>query len=253
MYIIYKTTNLINGKIYIGQHKTDNMSDGYLGSGKLIIQAIKKYGSQNFKRIILQTAETRQQANNVQKHYIKLFNAQQSGYNIHQGGLGFSSELNPQKLDPKFGERNPFFGKHHSKQTKDKIKKTKRNNGGSFGERNSMFGRKHTKQVKQRISTLNSGRLVGDKNPSKRPEVREKLKQAKLGLNNPRGCMWKLISPQGQETIINGGIKRYFDQIGFSYISFSKIINGVKYSTRHKDWKLIKLNKEGQLYDNDSR
>ena len=219
MYIIYKTTNLINGKIYIGQHKTDNMSDGYLGSGKLIIQAIKKYGRQNFKRIILQTVETRQQANNVQKHYIKLFNTQQSGYNIHQGGTGFSSELNPQKLDPKFGERNP------------------------------MFGRKHTEQVKQRISKLNSGRLVGDKNPSKRPEVREKLKETKLGLNNPRSCIWKLISPQGQETIINGGIKRYFQQIGFSYISFSKKIDGIIYSTRHKDWKLIKLNKEGQLYD----
>lgn len=101
------------------------MSDGYLGSGKLIIQAIKKYGRQNFKRIILQTAETRQQANNVQKHYIKLFNAQQSGYNIHQGGLGFSSELNPQKLDPKFGERNPFLENIILNRLKIKLKRLK--------------------------------------------------------------------------------------------------------------------------------
>ena len=43
-WIIYKTTCITNNKIYIGQHKTDNINDGYIGSGKLISSAIKKYG-----------------------------------------------------------------------------------------------------------------------------------------------------------------------------------------------------------------
>lgn len=44
MYTVYKTTNIINGKYYIGVHKTTNPNDSYLGSGKAIKEAIKKYG-----------------------------------------------------------------------------------------------------------------------------------------------------------------------------------------------------------------
>lgn len=49
--IIYKTTNLVNGKIYIGQHRCDTDEfDGYLGSGSEILKAIDEFGKENFKR-----------------------------------------------------------------------------------------------------------------------------------------------------------------------------------------------------------
>jgi hypothetical protein len=46
---VYRTTNLVNGKFYIGVHKTDDPNDGYLGSGKLIGRAFQKYGFGHIK------------------------------------------------------------------------------------------------------------------------------------------------------------------------------------------------------------
>lgn len=51
-HIVYQTINLINGKIYWGAHSTDNIDDGYFGSGDLVRRAIKKHGKENFKRVV---------------------------------------------------------------------------------------------------------------------------------------------------------------------------------------------------------
>lgn len=59
---IYKTTNLINGKIYIGQHKaTIFENNNYLGSGNLIKRAIKKYGEEHFKVELIDVAENQKE------------------------------------------------------------------------------------------------------------------------------------------------------------------------------------------------
>lgn len=96
---IYKTTNLVNNKIYIGQHHASIFEPNrYIGSGLLITEAINKYGFDNFKCELLAECESAEELNNLEQFYIKKFNSQnlEIGYNIAAGG----------KNVIKFGETN---------------------------------------------------------------------------------------------------------------------------------------------------
>lgn len=86
---IYKTTNILNGKIYIGQ-TTKSLDVNYLGSGKAIIKAIKKYGKSNFKREVLEECNSKEHMNNREKYWIQHFDSinRNVGYNVSVGGEG---------------------------------------------------------------------------------------------------------------------------------------------------------------------
>ena len=74
--IVYITTNLVNGKKYIG--KDENNVKSYMGSGIGIVNAIKKYGKKNFVKEILAECETSDQLNELEIYYINYYNAQES-------------------------------------------------------------------------------------------------------------------------------------------------------------------------------
>ena len=164
-YSVYSISNKINGNIYIGAHETDNINDGYLGSGVLIKRAIKKYGKENFTKKILHICETREEMYSLEAQEIQ---KQQPDYNIHPGGHGgwqyvnenkmhvcwwntateehknrikselskkHSGENNPMYGTSRTGEENPMFGKKHSAETKAKQSKAK-------------LGKKHSEEVK---------------------------------------------------------------------------------------------------------
>lgn len=88
-FYVYQTTNLINGKKYIGKH-TGKLNDEYLGSGSLLKKAIKKYGKENFFREILAITNDAESLDLLEKYYIKKFEANTNPdfYNLTEGGTG---------------------------------------------------------------------------------------------------------------------------------------------------------------------
>lgn len=89
--IIYKTTNLINGKFYVGKDAKNNPT--YLGSGKVLRQSIKKYGRQNFKKEILEECSSLDELEQKEQYWIDKLNAIEKGYNLTKGGTGGNTHL----------------------------------------------------------------------------------------------------------------------------------------------------------------
>jgi hypothetical protein len=88
-HLIYKTINLINNKIYIGAHSTNNIDDGYLGSGKMLQSAIKKYGAENFKKEVLYMFSSPEEMFKKEKEIVtEDFVSRFDVYNIVTGGFG---------------------------------------------------------------------------------------------------------------------------------------------------------------------
>lgn len=87
-FTIYKITNLITEKIYIGVHKTKNLNDSYMGSGKVISQSIVKYGRSSFKKEILELCKDEDIMYELEAKYVNVeFVNRKDTYNIRIGGV----------------------------------------------------------------------------------------------------------------------------------------------------------------------
>ena len=203
-YFIYLTTNLINGKKYIGKH-FGYPNDNYLGSGKILQRAINKYGKQNFHREILDFSATEEENCEKEKYYIALFDACHNNlfYNIHEGGSGENTTKGytleqKQALSKKFsvmnsGKNNPMYGVKRSKEYKEymshwasnirdnSVYRTKeyRDNMSKLisGSKNGMYGKHHSEQSKRQMSLHSKGKTAGSKNGMYGKHHSEKSKQ----------------------------------------------------------------------------
>lgn len=180
-YLVYKTTNLVNGKIYIGKHETDNLDDGYLGSGKLLKRAIEKYGEENFQREILFECSSKaemdaREAELVNEDFLK----RDDVYNLKQGGEGGFDYINSTGINNcadnagQGGRKNAQLLKTDSKYRKNFLERMSSGVKRVWKEhpelwdnvkRDSFKGRTHTKEVRKRISEAMK-RCTGEKNNS---------------------------------------------------------------------------------------
>tara|TARA_Y100000034_G_scaffold58328_1_gene71113 strand:+ start:328 stop:918 length:591 start_codon:yes stop_codon:yes gene_type:complete len=159
-YTVYQITNTNNGKIYIGCHKTDNIDDDYMGSGKLIKKAINKYGIELFTKKIIGTFESEDQMFDEEKNLISKLDPD---YNIHPGGYGGWGHIkqNGMKGKPQT-ERQKAAVRKWLKENQHKMHKTTdaRRKASSL----KFLGKKHTDKTKRKIGEANSKHQKGSGN-----------------------------------------------------------------------------------------
>jgi len=163
----YITTNTINNKQYIGMHSSNIVDDGYLGTGKLILKAIKKYGKEFFNREILCICQTLEEANKNEKIFIEEYNTlSPNGYNLSPtGGLGFKGCHSNETKQKMIGNKNAV-GTIPSKETREKIRLTKLGNTYGFKKGHTLnVGRKRSpmpEEQKRKISESNKGKKLSE-------------------------------------------------------------------------------------------
>jgi group I intron endonuclease len=119
---IYITTNMINGKKYVGQRKMDKNSKwkSYLGSGEALKKAINKYGKENFHREIIDIAFDKNELNILEKYYTILFDTvnDDNWYNMCYGGGTYilTEEQRKEMSERMKSEANPMLGRKHTEE-----------------------------------------------------------------------------------------------------------------------------------------
>ncbi len=188
LWYIYKITNLITGKAYVGQRyirdgKT-SLNDNYWGSGLYIKRTIKKYGLNNFKKEILKDNIRCQTAANIfEQVFIKKENTlTPNGYNLTTGGsqCEFSEESKKKNAEAHKGRISPRKGVKLSRETKKKLSESHKGNSYRKGKKCSEETKRKMRLAKQNISKETRDRMsVAAKNkPAITEETRQKLRMA---------------------------------------------------------------------------
>jgi len=155
MNYLYQITNIINNKIYIGVHKTDNMDDGYMGSGKIINYAIKKYGIENFKKDILGFYNTYEDALTGEEEIVTdEFLLREDVYNLRRGGTGGFDYINKNGLAANTEHAKLANIASRSPESRIKRNKTFKDINHQQKDKNSQYGKywisnPKTKEIKR--------------------------------------------------------------------------------------------------------
>ena len=199
---IYITTNLINGKRYIGQKAYNYFVDSYKGSGKYLRKAIDKYGWDNFKTDVIEWCRDQEELDNCERYWIALYDAVNSDkfYNLATGGEGIHkgsklSEEAKRHMSENHAEvlgfLNPFYGKHHTVESRKKMSLSR------TGSNNHFYGKHHTEDSKNKLAESHKGKNHNEETRKKISETKRKnpyrfsdaqrlrMSQTRKGENSP--------------------------------------------------------------------
>ena len=208
MFFVYKITNVVNGKQYVGQsiHPEKRFIEHYRYSygNSLVSRAIKKYGLDNFFLEIIEKCKTQTKVDYQEIYWVKtLRTLAPNGYNLEEGGRGGIPSLETRKkmgnaAKKRTGLGNPFYGKTHSEEVRRKISLSRMGKGrphseeskrkisrsqkngtapwlGCIGEKAPRFGAVLSDETKKKISEAHKGRTLSQET---RQRISEGVKRA---------------------------------------------------------------------------
>ena len=179
MYYIYRITNKINGKTYIGQHKYKKLNDSYMGSGIHLKSAQKKYGMENFtKEILYSRIQYKETADDIERFAIAKERAiGKAEYNIADGGYGSAGFHHTEEYKRYMSKK--MKGRYVSEETRMKLSKANKGKHPSEESirknREAHKGKHLTEEWKRKISEGNKGHKVSE-------ETRKKISEAALNM-----------------------------------------------------------------------
>ena len=220
MFYIYRITNLVNGKTYIGQHKYKKLDDNYMGSGTYLARAKKKYGIENFKKEILYSnIQYKETADDMERFAIAKERAIGKGeYNLADGGGGpsglpawnkgkkgvqvawnkgvpMSEEQKKKCSEALKGKPSSRKGVSLSEEEKTYISiKTKeamtedvrkKISEKKKGKPSQMKGKHHTEESKQKMRESHKGQVAWNKGVPMSDEQKTHLSELNKGKINP--------------------------------------------------------------------
>jgi len=151
-------------------HKTKNLNDGYMGSGKLLKRAIKKHGIENFIKEILFIFDNEQDMINKEKELVEV---SEQSYNLCEGGKGGFGFINANGLGGTLGYKwSDYYKNHFRKKAQEQYEKwtdedwnnhSSQIKNGIINRKPSFLGKKHTEETKQK---MRKSKNIGIKNPS---------------------------------------------------------------------------------------
>lgn len=211
-FYLYQTTNLVNGNYYVGMH-VGELKDTYLGSGKLLKQAIHKYGKDNFKKEILVVCETIEELRRWEKRVVGLRIEDPKCYNLAPGGQG--------------GDLIKHFDENEKRVIREKA-------GKAIKEYNKLNPEKVLERQERQKKTLlknlenlktNIRKSLASRSREEVEEQHRKVTESKL----KRGyySVFQLISPEGEIVMESIGAEQIAAKYGVS-------ANGIRLASKHK-------------------
>lgn len=182
-YLIYKITNKLDNKFYVGKHKTKNKNDDYFGSGLLLERAVEKHGKENFVKEVVMELSTEEEMNQKEADIVdEDFVARDDTYNIMLGGCGGFDYINDNKLN-KTPEAIDAHKRNVDNTNSNKRKKWLLENDEEYrkevskkrsnimkhylaGNKNPFLGKTHSEDTRKKMSDAKRGMFDGDKNPA---------------------------------------------------------------------------------------